>query len=346
MFSSTDNEAQVVNEVRGIFRAYLPEADAWKMPSFFGVVAIVLGGAVWTVLNEARNNVDARVNPVTATGADLDRIAATPPLNIVRLDATVAEGLLRGQDITASLVQQGQVFTTADGTTYAATETVTVVAGRAVFAVTSNETGDNVNAIVDQPMTSTDVDGQFFSEGVFGGNGIECDDNLRRRIFSEHSRTAFLGSPCSYQEAMAGITGVSRSWTILDGGIPKVLFLTEDLTPDGVPPATMVQAVRSSFQGECMTSIFYCANFEGARSLTLSPEICWETAPEDLDAILDAIKVWLRANYDLGEGVTVAELQAFLGQSFPQYGPKVLCTENFEGECDAVYNMVDFAGAC
>lgn len=345
MFSTTQDEAAVVNEVRNIYRAYLGESDAWKQPSFFGINSIVIGGAIWTVLNEARNNVDARVNPVTATGVNLDRIGATPPLNLVRLQPTAAEGFIRGQDLTVTTVTTGTVFETADGYQYTATENVSVVAGRAVIPVIASIVGEDSNSLVDQPM-NTSLEGRFYSNGVFGGADLECDDSFRRRIFGEYSATAFFGSPCSYQNVLSGVAGVTRSWTIQDGGVPKILFLMEDLYPNGEPTPMDIQRIEQRFKDDCMTSIFYCANFEGAKSLTIAPELCFENPPDDICELEEALTAWLRETFELGEGVLITQIQSFFDQNFPQYGIKVTCDTPYEGQCDAVYNVAQIIGPC
>lgn len=346
LFQPDDTEADVINKVRGIYRAYVPESDAWQEPSFYGINATIQGGLAWCAINEARNGIDARLNPSTAVAPYLDMIVALPPCRMTRNAPTKAGGIIMVKDSSLVAIPGGYVFTTAAGVTYTADATVTLDAdGAGLVQVTSTGTGTAVNSPVDQPFEFSDGTAQ--SLGIAGGYDQEDCEALRRRYFAKRQECLPFGSPCWYQSQLEGRPGVTRSWFIKDGGAAKLVFLMENKYPCGVPLQVDIDEINAFFDDECKTGLCFCPVFCPAKSLTISPEICWTNgAPENVCDIADAMSQWLRQNYDLGQGVPSAQIQCFLDAAFPQYGGVIKCCKDYPPVCEAVYNCVELVGPC
>lgn len=333
-FKDAKKEAEFIESIRSIFRAYVPESDAWAKPNFFDINATVIGGIAWSAVNEARNGVDLRLNPQTAVGEYLDIIAATPPLDLTRRAATQATGFVKVD----YPVTVGYEFKAEDGTIYTATE-----AGSGVIAVISKGYGKDQNSIENRPLEGSD--GTARSLGIWGGYDVECDDQFRRRIYAAKSKFHFFGSACSYEDALLAFPGVTRVWTAEDGGVAKIMFLMEDKYPCGQPRQEDIDEIIDYFKDECLSNMFFCPNFEGACTKTIAPEIEWTlTAPEDICEVQAAMTDWLRENYDIGEGVKIYEIQCWLDAYYPEYGGKIPCCDDYEPEPCCVYNCVQLLG--
>lgn len=345
-FLTTESEAEFIESIRSIYRAYVPESDAWASPNFFDINAIVIGGMAWSAVNEARNGIDARLNPQTAVGDNLDRIAGFPPLNLVRFGETQATGTVTVSGSSLTFIPAGQTFTTAAGIEFTADADTPLAAGEGQVAVTSTQSGSANNSIEGQPLDMTG-DGTAFSDGIFGASDVECDDEFRQRLFSAQSSFHFFGSACSYETAMLAQTGVSRAWAVEDGGVAKILFLMEGTYPCGEPTQADIDAIKASFDDACLTNMFFCPNFEGAKSLTISPTVNWTNGAPDQCEVEDALRNWLRENYSINEGVDHCEIQTFLSATYPDEGPVLDdCCQDYDAVCNAVYNCVEVIGIC
>jgi hypothetical protein len=341
-FSTASNEAEFIEAVRNVYKAYVPESDAWAQPNFFSINATIIGGLTWTAYNEAKNGIDLRVNPQTAQGEYLDIIAGTPPLNLTRYGPTQATGNVAVNFPAMTVVPAGYVFTTSAGVTYRVTANTALTAGVGTVPVVSNGTGTAQNSLVNQPLPSSD--GMAVSLGIYGGNDTETDDQLRDRMYGERSKAHFFGSACSYEDVLKGLPGVTRAWAIEDGLTAKIVFLMEDKYPCGEPLPSDVSDIISMLQDECLTNMFFCPVLEGATSISIAPEIIWTTCPADTCEVENAMRDWLRANYNISEGVAICDIQRFLDEQFPDLGGKVACCGDYPPVPCAVYNCVELVG--
>ena len=346
VFTDQDSEADIVDKVRSTFRAYVPESDAWKKPSFFEVSSIVLGGIAYSAINEARNGIDTRVNAATAVKPYLDIIAATPPLFLTRNNPTKSTGFIEVNCPDMTAIPAGYIFETADGVQFSANDTVTLSAGQGLVGVTSVLEGAAQNSCENQPFEMP-LGCTAISRGIFGGFDLECDAQLRRRIFAARSKCYPLGSPQWYENQVgAAIEGITRSWLIQDGGMAKIMFLMEDKYPCGTPLQEDIDALKTHFLDECNMGLCFCPVFCAAKSETIAPEICWEFPPEDIQEVVEEMELWLRNNFDLGEGISTSQIQCFLDDAFPQYEGKIKCCDEYPAKCDVVYNCVEIIGPC
>lgn len=342
IFNDLTNEAQFIEEIRSIFRAHVPESDGWQKPNFFDVNSVVIGGLVWSAVSEARNGVDARINPQTASGDNLDILAALPPLNLVRLQPTPSSGSIRVNFPALTIIPAGYEFTSAAGIVFKATSTIALTAGEGIVPVESSTTGSAANSPTNQPMVTTE--GTAISLGVFGGNDLECDDQLRQRMFAERIKCNFFASPANYLAVVQAFPDVTRAWLVAGDGQPQIAFLMEDKYPCGEPLQSDIDALEASLDDDCLKSIFFCPTFTAAKSLSISPEISWASVPADMCAIETVIQNWLRANVSLGEPVNLRELDCYLREALPEFGPTITCCDEFPAVCDGVYNCVELFG--
>ena len=343
-FEDAEKPHEFVESIRNTFRAYVPESDAWAKPNFFDVSSTVVGGIAWSAVNEARNGVDTRMNPQTAVGEYLDIIAATPPLNLTRLTATQSSGFVDVDLPGLTSLPIGYEFETEDEVKYHVDTVTSLTNGKGIVPVTSNSYGKDNNSRSGQPLTSSD--GTATSLGIFGAYDDECDDQLRRRIYAERVKFHFFGSACSFKDVLSGFPGVSRGWSIQDGGVAKILFLMEDVYDCGEPQQGDIQNIINMFNDECLTQMFFCPNFEGAKSLTINPEITWGVAPDDFCQVQQEMTEWLRSNFELGDGVKSCDIQRFLDDNYPELNPSYQCCLDFPPVCDGVYNCVELLNGC
>lgn len=340
--STATTPAEFIEAVRSTFRAYVPESDSWAQPNFFSVNSTVIGGLIWSAWNEARNGVDARLNPQTAAGEYLDILAALPPLNLTRYAPTTASGFVLVNLPALSGVVSGYEFKAADGTVYRATAYTPLVSGAGTVPVVSVATGAASNSANNRPLTA--ADGSATSLGIYGGNDTESDDAFRRRLFAAQSRPAFFGSACSYETAMLAYPGVSRAWAQVDGLVPTIAFLMEDKYPCGVPLPADIADIEAYFADECLTNMHSCLTFTPAKSLSISPEINWANCDADICEVETALTNWLRANFDMGEGVRACDIERFLQDSFPDLSPRISCCEDYPPVPCGVYNCAEIIG--
>lgn len=344
IFDSTENEAQFIEKVRGIFRAYLPESDAWAKPNFFDINSTVIGGLAWSAVNEARNGVDARVNLQTMVGENLDIYASTPPLDLTRLSATQSSGFVSLCKEGANSIEKGEIIQTEGGIEFSVVQDTALDAqGCGTVEVQSVEFGKANNSPPGQPLEGDDITAT--SLGIFGAFDAECDDEFRRRIYAERIKFHFFGSACSYEDLLLGVRGVSRVWPVEDGGVPMILFLMEDKYPCGEPRQEDYDAITQMLEDECLTNMFFCPRFGAPETLKITPEIRWESEP-DWCAVEEAITKWLRENHTMGDDVSPQQLQCFLDDEFSEFGPKVICCDLYEAECTQIYNCVELMHTC
>lgn len=343
-FASAESEQEFIESIRDIFRAYVPESDAWAQPNFFSVNATVVGGLAWSAVNEARRGFDMRVNPQTAVGEYLDLIAGTPPLALTRRPATVATGDIIVSGWPDPTIPEGTLFETAAGVKYTTTETVNVGGAFTIVQVASVLSGAANNSLQNQPMTSGNV--SAISLGVFGAFDAETDDQFRARIYAEQTKYTFFGSACSYERMMLAVPGVSRAWAIEDGGVAKIVFLMEDKYPCGTPLDEDIEEIKNFFDDPCLTPLFFCPDFQPACSRSIDLVIEWTEAPDDICAIEAAFEEWLRVNYSIGEGVRGCDIDGWLRDSYPEYGPRIECCEDFPAISCCVYNCANLTPSC
>jgi hypothetical protein len=341
-FVDAANEQQFIESTREIFRAYLPESDAWAYPNMFSIYATVIGGLAWSSVNEARRGFDARINPQTATGDNLDLIAAQPPLNLLRNGATISTGMLSVTGWTLATVPVGYQFQTASGKQYVTTSGAVLAAGAGLLSVKSVMTGAAQNSPMGQQLTA--AGGTAKSLGIFGGFDIETDDQLRARIYATRREFNFFGSSCSYIDALKGFPGVTRVWAVEDGPYAYIAVEMADAYPCGTPMPSDLAAMEAYFITACLTPVCAGPCIEGVESLVIHPQITWEVCPEQVCDVEQAMRDWLRANYDLGEGVQACDIRAWLQENYGELGPVVSCCEDYPPVCNAVYNCVELIG--
>ena len=346
-FPDTSNESEFINAIRGLFRAKVPESDAWAKPNFFSVVSSIVGGLMWSAINEVRNGIDLRLNPRTVSGEYLDLQAAAPPTFLTRRGPTQAKGNIRVNIPGLTVVPTGYQFQNSQGIVYEATAASSLVNGEGVVPVCASSSGSSTNSCLDQPMEIVSGDeGEAFSNEIVGGFDLECDDDFRKRWFASRSKSYFTGSPCALQRQIAAFDGVTKSWAVKMGGVPKLLFLMEDKYSNGEAQQEDIDAIVEYLKDECMVNMFFCPIIETVVSKKISPEICWTNHPTDICEVQQALQSWLRQNCVLGGSVLSSSIEAFLNMRFPQYGAKIKCCAEFTAECNEIINCAELIGEC
>ncbi len=336
------NEREFIEAVRHVFKAYVPESDGWAKPNFFDINATVIGGVLWSAVNEIRNGIDVRLNPQTAVGEHLDLLVSQPPLNLKRRSATKSQGFI-SVDVKKDHLPKGYIFKNAEDVEFRVLEDTDLISGKGIVEVESVISGEKANAIENQPLTSDD--GKAISMGIYGGFDTECDEQLRRRYYASKAKYHFFGSQCSMEDAIAGFRGVTRSWVVKDGLTVKMLVLMEDKYPCGVPRKSDFDEMKAYFEDECLVNMFFCPNFESPEVITIAPEIDWRGGyPDDICEVTRNMRIWLRNNYDLGEAPRSTEIQAWLNDNYGEYDPKITGCCDYEPKCNAVYNCVELLG--
>lgn len=338
------SEQETIEWVRGIFKAYVPESDAWAKPNFFDINATVIGGLTWSAINEAKSLIDMRMNPQTVTGDYLDLLVAQPPLNLKRRSATQSIGSVSVELTEINSVPLGYEFKTADDVVYTATAEIKLEQGKGIVPVISKEYGSHTNAVPNQPLIAEN--GTAISQGIYGGYDVECDEELRNRFYVEQAKFTYFGSQCSMEEELSTIRGVSRSWVVRDGAVVKMLVLMEDKYPDrcGIPMQRDFDEIRSYFEEECRTNLFFCPFFDAPNTETIAPEIEWRNGQPTICEVEKKMRAWLRGNYSLGDGIESCDIQNWLTENYGEYSPKVRCCGDYPARCDTVYNCVELLG--
>jgi hypothetical protein len=118
----------------------------------------------------------------------------------------------------------------------------------------------------------------------------------------------------------------------------------EDKYPCGEPLQLDIDNVVSYFQDDCLTNLYFCPVFEGAKSISIAPEIAWGVCPADICEVEVAMREWLRANYDISQGVKICDIQRFLDEQFPDYDGQISCCGDYPAVPCAVYNCVELVG--
>jgi len=339
-FENAETESEFIDAIRSIFRAYVPESDAWSKPNFFDINATVIGGLAWSGYNEARNGIDARLNIRTVQGEALDLLAATPPLSFFRLGERPSMGSVKFTSDTVATVNAGEVFTTADGVEYTATETVALVDGMAEIPVTSNANGVDQNSLPNQPL-ETALDGEVYSCGIVGGADVECDEDFRNRIFAERSKSFFFGSQKSYETIVNGYPGITRVY-FKDGFIFPMM---DDTRPCGIPTCQDLENIADSFNDPCLTPAGCAPALSPATAKVFAPEISWCKAP-DYCAVEASIKQWLIENYGLGQAVVATDFIAFLNAEYSEFGASLVGCCDFPAEPYDIYSCVEIIHGC
>lgn len=338
------SEQETIEWVRGIFKAYVPESDAWAKPNFFDINATVIGGLTWSVINEAKSLIDMRMNPQTVTGDYLDLLVAQPPLNLKRRSATQSIGSVSVELTEINSVPLGYEFKTADDVVYTSVAEIELKEGKGVVPVISKEYGAHTNAVPNQPLTAEN--GTAISQGIYGGYDVECDEELRNRFYVQQAKFTYFGSQCSMEEELSAIRGVSRSWVVRDGTVVKMLVLMEDKYPDrcGIPMQSDFEEIRSYFEEECRTNLFFCPFFDAPKTATIAPEIEWRNGQPTICEVEKKMRAWLRENYGLGDGIEACDIQNWLTENYGEHSPKVSCCGDYPAICDTVYNCVELLG--
>lgn len=299
MLNTDMTEAQTIARARELFRAHIPESNAWLEPSNMSVVATVLGGLGWTIMQEARNGIEARVMPDTAIGAHLDAIAARPPFNLLRRGATKATGVVSVAFTVSQSIAVGDSFTRSDGIKYLAQCSFTGTTGQ--IAVIAQSPGTAGNAISGMPFT--DSRGTVTSLGIVGGYGAESDEELRDRIYRSVPG-AYFGSVGSIEALVANVHGVSKVRACAMDCGPVVLFVA--LQGNAIPTATDIQWIEGAFADPCAMPAHTCVNIRPAIAKTLIVRVA-EACGIDVAGL---IRVKLLPGLGIGQTVTVADILA------------------------------------
>lgn len=247
-------QKEFIDRVRGAFAAHVPGADAFIQPNNLWITAAVLGGEMWQLRGEDEARVEAAM-PDTATGDFLERWALI--LDLTRLPASQAKGSITVTGADGDIVPAGTLATRTDGVEYTVDQDITIDATlTAVGAITSVETGRNVNLDAGAPLTLSGVGGGVntaaVSGSLTGGMEIETDDQLRHRVVLGFQRRGEFGSLCNYERwAFECLAGVTRSWANFSGGVITLSFMMDNSYPDGIPLQADADALKACLDDRC-----------------------------------------------------------------------------------------------
>lgn len=304
MLTTDMTEVQAIARARELFRAHIPESNAWLEPSHLSIVATVIGGMGWSILQEARNGLEARAMPDTAQGAYLDAIAARPPFNTLRRAATNAQGALSVAFTASQSIAVGDIFTRSDGVKYEAVCAFTGTSGQ--IRVRAVDPGTIGNAAAGMPFT--DTRGSVTSLGVVGGYGVETDAELRDRMYRAVP-ARYFGSVGSIEALVASVHGVSKASAC--GGDCGRVSVYVAMHGDTIPTAADLQWIEGAFADPCAMPAHACADILPAVPKTLVVTV-YEACGVDVAAILRAK---LLPGLAIGQTVTAADVIAALAAS-------------------------------
>lgn len=337
MFNSEMCEREIVNAVRNLFRAHIPESNAWAEPNHLSIVSKVFGGLAFSALQEARNGIDTRVLIDSVTGSYLDEIAARPPFSTTRLPAGFAEGCVDVCFPGVASLAIGDTLTREDGQTYSVTCDVTLDAeGCGQVKVRADSDGPSGNAVFGTPFEDPRGDAAVCKDGISGGNEIECDDDLRDRLYS-YQRECQFGSIASIEMRALGITGI-RYAKACDGMGGTSLYVGTKTGP--VPTPSEIADVQAVFDDPCEKSPGVCVTVRGVVECPVDVVI-QDNCPAGISAvdIKDYLDIWA-ADLGAGVGFTQHDIESALSAQYP--GEKWVVVS---GGFDAAINCVVTIGS-
>lgn len=299
MLTSDMTEAETIARIRELFRAHIPESNAWLEPSTMSVVSTVLGGMGWTIIQEARTGLEARAMPDTAQGAALDAIASRPPFNLLRRGATYAAGWLSVAFTSSQTIAVGDSFTRSDGVKYTVVCAFTGTTGEIqVQAVTAGTTG---NAAFGMPFN--DPRGVVTSAGITGGYGAETNDELRDRLYRT-VQGGYFGSVGSIEALVGNVQGVGKATACGGDCGPVTVYVA--MQGGTIPTAADIAWVQGAFSDPCSMPAHVCVNILPAVAKTLVVRVN-EACGVDVSAL---IAEKLLPSLNIGQTVTAADIVA------------------------------------
>jgi uncharacterized phage protein gp47/JayE len=297
-------EVQAIARARELFLAHIPESNAWLEPSHLSIVATVIGGMGWSILQEARNGLEARAMPDTAQGEYLDAIAARPPFNTLRRAATNAQGALSVAFTASQSIAVGDIFTRSDGVKYEVQCAFTGTTGQ--IRVKAVDAGTIGNAAAGMPFN--DTRGAVASTGIVGGYGVETDAELRDRMYRV-AQAGYFGSVGSIEALVASVHGVGKA-TACGGDCGRVTVYAV-MQGDAIPTAADLQWIEGAFANPCAMPAHVCVDILPAIAKTLVVTVS-EACGVDVAAVLRAK---LLPGLAIGQTVTAADVVAVLASS-------------------------------
>ena len=238
---------------------------------------------------------EARLDPDNLTGADLD-LFVWQHRGLERKYASFAEATLR-VTAGAGTIQEGDLFATATGVQYYATQDVEAVTGT-TFAVRAEEAGSAGNApagtITVMPVTIQGIGGVVNDAAAAGGYDEETDDSLRERYYDALQHPSNGGNVSAYRQWAMDEAGVGRVTVFPTPAGPntvEVCVVDEDGGPASPEILARVQArIDPNHNGDGMGE---------------SPigAVCAVTAPSAVDITVSAVLT-------LAEGASQAVVEA------------------------------------
>jgi uncharacterized phage protein gp47/JayE len=308
MLTTDMTEVQAIARARELFRAHIPESNAWLEPSHLSIVATVIGGMGWSILQEARNGLEARAMPDTAQGQYLDAIAARPPFNTLRRAATNATGPLSVAFTISQSIAVDDIFTRSDGIKYAALCAFTGTAGQ--IQVRAVDPGTIGNAASGMPLT--DARGTVTSMGIVGGYGIETEAELRDRMYRV-VQAGYFGSVGSIEAMVESVHGVGKASACGGdcGRVSVFVAMQDNIIPTDADLQWILQWIEGAFADPCAMPAHVCVDILPAVSRTLVVKVS-EACGVDVAAVL---RIKLLPGLAIGQTVTAADVVAVLASS-------------------------------
>lgn len=315
MFSSDISAADAVNAVRGVFRAHIPESNAWAEPNLMSVISQTLGALAVSALREARNGIDARVMPDTAEGVYLDALAARPPFNTFRQSAQKATGCIDVAFPGVVTVLTGEVFARSDGEAFVALCDATLALdGTGEIKVEAVNAGTDGNSVFGYPFTDPRGTAAACADGIGGGSEVESDDDLRNRLYSLIPDCNF-GSLGSIERLALAAPRVRSAIACEDAGTITVYVATSD---PSIPTQIDVDTAQAIFDDPCRAIIGTPVTVSGVTGCEMNV-IIRDPCPSgvssaEIEAYLDQ---WIDDNDTHGITLTPEQVNNLLAIGFP-----------------------------
>lgn len=245
--------AELSEQVRQKFRAYMPGSDAWVWPNNVGVSAKVLAGAL-SALYSRLDYIQRQAFAVTADDEFLDRHAAG--IGLSRRPALPASGSISVTGTAAFSVDTGAILQRADGQQFAVlTGGSLAAAGTLALPVQALAGGSQGLTLAATQLTflsglTGSATVQVASGGLTGGADIEDRESFRARILFRKRNPYAGGSAADYVTWAMSVTGVTRVYVerLWAGpGTIRVFPITDGLTTNGIPSEATLAAVRQVF---------------------------------------------------------------------------------------------------
>ena len=255
--------------------------------------------------------------PQTAQGAYLDQHAALRGLS--RAVATRAAGVLRfGVSAAASgdlPIDAGTVCMTADGVRFATTEDAVLAEGELyvdvpALAVEPGRAGNvAAGAVTIMAAMPVGIRACTNPEAFSGGDDLESDDALRRRLLDTYLRLPNGANAAYYEQVALSYTGVAAAKAVgRPRGVGSVdLYVATDA---GIPEAELLTAIESYLEEKREISVDLRVLAPTPAAVDISVALLPTVGADFAQAKADADAA-LRAAFTgalLGEGVTLAFL--------------------------------------